>query len=638
MTSSSRAFRRPTLFSTGARVPLRSILILIASLVVAAPAAADAPVRASSAGDRSEARETLREAQALLDGRGVETGKELTPVLKELAVRLKALPSDDRREARQILARPTVGQAQAGEEAYQPNTTEHSICTAHFCIHWVTSPDPADPDVPPLASNDGDAIPDYVQTMSQVFENVFAVENVALGWREPTPDGTRGGDFNKVDVYLKQLGEQGIFGYATPDPGQDSSSQSAYLVMDDDFTPAEYPRYSDPLPPMQVTAAHEYNHVLQFGYDVLQDSWMFESTAVWMEDKVYDDINDYVSYLGPWARLTQVPLTAFNPGDLTDALNVKVYGDAVWNRWIDERYGQETVRAAWEKSLSTRPPSFAPDAYDAALLSRGTTFFDSFTRFAADTAEWRSSAGAFEEGSAWPDVERASRTNLAPGGTGVEGTLDHASFALLNVTPTADERIKLIGSLPRNTRGAFALVAREGELDTGAPVVELKRLPTGGQTSVELLNPGRFARITAVLINADMTQSGFSQFAGDWEFAKDDQAVLAHVSNDYAPPRVRRRSPKAGQKVSRKAQIVVTFSERMQNLSSKTFDLVGPGGRHVSARVTYDAAKRQARLIPKKPLAARKRYSVKIGSTVVDLGDNPLAAKERTWKFSTRSK
>jgi hypothetical protein len=615
-----------------------ALIVLAVVLLAAAPAAADAPVSASSAADRAEARETLDEVQALLDGRGVETGKELTPVLAELAVRLKALPPDERREARRIMQRPTIGQEQPSETSYRPNTTEHQICTAHFCIHWVTSPDPNDPDVPPLESNDGDAIPDHVQTMSQVFENVFAVENVGMGWREPTPDGTRGGDFNKVDVYLQQLGDQGIFGYATPDPGQESNSQSAYLVMDDDFTPAEYPRYSEALPPMQVTAAHEYNHVIQFGYDVLQDAWMFEATAVWMEDKVYDDINDYVSYLNAWSKLTQVPLTNFNPGDLTDPLNVKVYGDAVWNRWIDERFGPDTIRSAWERSLQTRPPSFAPDAYDAALLAQGTTFFDAFTRFAADTAEWRSSAGPFEEGPAWPDVQRASRTNLAPGEAGVEGRLDHATFALLNVVPTAHERIKLIGSLPRGTRGAFALVGREGDEASGASVVELVRLTRGGQTSVELANPGRFSRITAVLINADMTQNGFSQFEGDWQWAKDAQPVFAHVSSDYTPPRVRKRSPKPGARVSPKAQIVVTFSERMQNLSTKTFDLVASGGGHVPARVTYSASKRQARLIPKRPLSPRRRYSVKIGSTVVDLGDNPLAPADRAWKFSTRSR
>lgn len=618
---------------------LRPALIAAALLVTAAPAAAEEPVRASSAGARAEARETLSEARALLDGRGVETGKELSPVLKDLAVRLKALPDAEQHEARAMLTRPTNGQTQPGEAPYSSKAEEHTLCSAHFCVHWITRPDGvADPDVPPLASNDGDAIPDYVQTMSAVFENVYSVENVAMGWREPRSDGTRGGDNDKVDVYIKQLGDQGIFGYATPDPGQSGNSQAAYLVMDNDFSSSEYPRYPEPLAPMQVTAAHEYNHVLQFGYDVLQDSWMFESTAVWMEDKVYDDINDYVSYLGPWVALTQIPLTAFNASDMTDALNVKVYGDAVWNRWIDERYGQDTIRAAWERSLDTTPPSFAPEAYQLALRSRGTSFFEAFTRFATDTAEWRSAAGVFEEGPGWPDVQRASRTSLAPGGRGVSGLLDHTSFALVNVTPTADEKIKLIGSLPRDTAGAFALVGREGAEDTGAPAVVLETLPRGGQVNVQLKNPGRFSRITAVLVNADARQSGFSQSFGDWKFAKDGQEVLAHVSADYTRPTVRRRSPRAGQTVSRKAKVVITFSEPMENVTSKTITLVGAGGRKVSVRVAYDAAKRQARITPKRQLAARTRYLVKIGSTIVDGGDNRLASSERNWRFSTRSR
>src|ERR671928_1787555 len=113
-----------------------------------------------------------------------------------------------------------------------------------------------------------------------------------MGWNEPVGDGTRGGDFNKTDVYIKELGDQGIFGYSTPDPNQKRNSQFAYLVMDNDFTHSESPRYTNPVEPMEVTAAHEYNHVLQFGYDTAQDIWMFESSAVWAEDKVYDSVND----------------------------------------------------------------------------------------------------------------------------------------------------------------------------------------------------------------------------------------------------------------------------------------------------------------------------------------------------------
>jgi hypothetical protein len=619
-------------------VPRRLVITALACLIGAAPAAAQEHGHKHggelrSASSSKEARETLREAKALLDGRGVETGRELTPVLKDLAVRLKALPAGEEREARAILLRPTQGQAQAGEDAYTVPEAP-PVCSSHFCIHYVTSTS----DAPPLGSNDGDATPDYIQTMSRTFEEVYAAENIQMGWREPTPDGSRGGDFNKVDVYVKQLGNQGIFGYATPDPGQATNSQSAYLVMDNDFTHAEYPRYPQPLPPLQVTAAHEYNHVIQFGYDVLQDSWMFESTAVWMEDKVYDDVNDYVSYLNAWSQLTQVPLTSFNPTDLGDPLNVKVYGDAVWNRWLDERFGQEVIRTAWEKSLSTSPPSFAPDAYDAALLTRGTTFFDAFTRFAADTAEWNSSAGSFEEGGTWPDILRATRSTIAPDGSGIEGRLDHAAFALINVQPTQHERIKLVASLPRGTRGGFALIGREGEQASGVPVVVLKRIPSGGQASVTLENPSRFARITAALINSDMTQSGFSQFSSDWDFTRDEQEISAHLSSDFTAPSVRKRSPGPGKTASTKARVVVTFSEQVANVSDRTFNLLGPGGKQVSARIEYDRGKRQAHLIPRKRLRPGTKYVAKIGKTIVDKGDNPLPSKTLKWSFRTRSK
>ena len=48
-----------------------------------------------------------------------------------------------------------------------------------------------------------------------------------------------------------------------------------------------------------MTLAHEYNHILQFGYDAYQDAWFAESTAVWMEDQVYNGINDYLRYVRP---------------------------------------------------------------------------------------------------------------------------------------------------------------------------------------------------------------------------------------------------------------------------------------------------------------------------------------------------
>ena len=129
---------------------------------------------------------------------------------------------------------------------------------------------------------------------------------------EAKPDDDLAGN-NKTDVYVKDIGDEGIYGYASTDPGQSGRSRFAFLVMDNDYKPSQFPDYTDPLAPMQVTAAHEYNHVLQYNYDSFQDTWMFESTATWSEEKVFDAVNDYVFYLTSWAMQPDEPITS--PGD-----------------------------------------------------------------------------------------------------------------------------------------------------------------------------------------------------------------------------------------------------------------------------------------------------------------------------------
>jgi hypothetical protein len=601
----------------------RSLPLILSGAALIAPASASASGGGLHAA-RAQAAQTLHKAQAVVHGRGVKTGHELTPLLKALAVRAKYLRGAERREAARLLARPTLGQANAGETGYTVPEHDPPFCSAHFCIHWVDSTD----DAPSLTDSDGDAVPDYVETMSGVFENVYAVENGQLGWRAPNADGAAGGD-GRTDVYIKQLGPSRIFGYSAPDPGQRTNSQHAYLVMDNDYRQSEYPRYANPLPPMQVTAAHEYNHVLQFGYDVLQDTWMFESTAVWMEDKVYDDVNDYLSYLTPWTQLGQVPLTRFNSNDSTDPYNVKVYGDAVFTRWIDERYGQEAIRGAWEQSLRTTPPSFAPAAYDLSLRQRGAGgLFEVFTDFVSRLPEWRTTTDGFRDANLFPDMQRV-RTSLRVNGPGLSGTLDHTSFALMNVQSTNVSRIKLFGGVPKGSQGAIALVGRTGDELGGRPTIALKRLPRGGNGTVVLENATAFARVTVVLVNADASQAGFSRTLGDWVFRRDGQEVFARVSTDFSPPALRKRSISGG-------RIKFQFSEAVGNVSSRTVTLTGPGGRRVRARVRYNGRSHRVTITPTRRLRGGRRYTVRIASDIVDNGGNLLPPSQRSFRITAR--
>ena len=147
-----------------------------------------------------------------------------------------------------------------------------------------------------------------------------------------------------------------------------------------------------------MTLAHEYNHILQFGYDAYQDAWFAESTAVWMEDQVYNGINDYLRYVRRWVKLYDTPLTANS---------IKEYGSAVWNEWLAHHYGRAIIRDAWARRDRTPSPaaSRSPPTNSAIHAAGHSDFSHDFTRFAADVAEWRTGHG-FRESDPYPDMPR----------------------------------------------------------------------------------------------------------------------------------------------------------------------------------------------------------------------------------------
>lgn len=491
------------------------LLTVLAVLLCAASAGAQTP--AAQAAD-----EALQEVQDLTNGEGVRTGRELTLALVELRARRSDLSSGERRQADRILARPT----DPGDSDPYLDATPRRDCTAHFCIHW--SDMPGDPNAPSLFDGpDAGTLPDYVDEMKAAFERAYQVENVELGWRLPLPDGTRGGD-GRIDVYIAQIGDDDLYGYAAPEGS--GRTTTAYQVMDNDYAPSEFPGYDDPSVPMEVTAAHEYNHILQFAYDAQQDGWMAESTATWAEDKVFDDDNDWYQYMTRWGDLPGQPITAAPSG----SNGLKIYGSAIWDHWIDRRCGPSVVRRAWETSVahSVAGGGFAPVAYDAALREYGgnaVTFAREFGEFAAATAEWELAGSRIHEGAGFfptaGAVTRAEDT-LSPSGGSVNLVVDHTAYALVDVPVSPAAGLRLTGTLPAGTPGTIALVGRDG-----TDVVKVSTfVPGGGAYNLVLADTGRFDRITAVLVNGSTAQSGYNGVTGDWKWTRDDQSVQANAT------------------------------------------------------------------------------------------------------------
>ena len=414
----------------------------------------------------------------------------------------------------ELAARPT-DRPDPNRNAYTvPEAPKSPACTRNFCVHWVA----IGIDAPRLRDSDGaadgDGVPDFVERVQTVAEHVHSVANGKLGWREPKSDGRKGGRRGKTDIYLTQTDGR-LFGYAAPDRNQAPKGGRiprrlhGYLVLDNDYSRRDFPgtKVDDVL---EVTLAHEYTHILQFGYDAYQDAWFAESSAVWMEDQVYDDIDDYLRYVRRWVRTYRTPLTANS---------VKEYGSAVWVQWLARRYGRAIVRRAWARAIRSKPGGFSVATYNGAIRRAGESDFSrDFARFSRDIAEWRTGS-IFSEAARFPNVSRQG--HLPATGRPLIRRLNHATFQLLRVGARGGRAIVVNARAPRGVTSGLALVGRIGTERRGRVVSRLSFKRRGGRMAVRLRRPGRFDRITAVLVNADARAIGFSPRRLDWDYLTD---------------------------------------------------------------------------------------------------------------------
>jgi hypothetical protein len=519
---------------TKSRAAAAGLATLCATFACVASAAAEEPPAAITSNEAAAALDT---AQATIAPQSApadaEPAADATIALRDLAAAYPELGPAGRRRADSLLARPTDGSGDPLGDGFPAAAPVASAESPHFCVFWVNSP--GFPDAPSLTDAngvaDGDGTPDYVESLLQIAEYSYSVEVApgALGWEPPKPDkeGCGASPSTHSDLYLKQLGKQGLFGYQTVDPGQGRArSQYGYMVLDNDYAKSEY-GYDDPAIPASVTFAHEFNHLLQVNYDTFQDTWMLEATAVWTEEKVYPDVNDYLGYISAFAKFPGEPMTSTFPP--SEQKSLRIYGAAVWNHWLDTGgggYGSDAIRRAWELSDVVNPADFALSAYDRSIeKSGGKGFSREFVPFAATTAEWRSGAGNFPDHASYPDMKR--KGSLAKGGE-KSFALDHTAYRLLNVQPSGGGKLKLSAEVDKGVRAGLALVARDGDELSGAVTKKVRFLDKGGSGSVTLSDPGRFERITAVLINADDAVKGFS--GGDWVYSGDDTGFSARLS------------------------------------------------------------------------------------------------------------
>jgi len=321
-----------------------------------------------------------------------------TLLLRDLAIRRSQLSGEDAALAAEILSRPT---ASGGDGLLQYTTPSTKLCDPNTCIHYVSSTDHA-PDATDANTND---IPDYVETTSLVFQQVWAAEITSMGFRAPELDGTAGGD-DRLDVYIGDIGANGFYGYCTSDETTSTDSAlQAYCAVDDDFAAAQFPSGANGIDALEVTAAHEFFHAVQFAYNAMTDPWVMENTATWMEDEVYDDIDDNYQYLDksqiPMPTIAMDTYAKFGDGTPVDGFQ---YGNWIFWRYVSElaHPAANVVRKVWEQldgAGSAPAPSSAVEGVDDAFqLAVGSSLPEELQGFFVANRDY---GGAYSEGAAY---------------------------------------------------------------------------------------------------------------------------------------------------------------------------------------------------------------------------------------------
>ncbi len=282
---------------------------------------------------------------------GTETVKSGSPALHEAVLLSDQVSEEALEEIMALVNRPSL------------SGTPQNFASpgGHFRIHYTTT------------GTDASSLT-YANNIAAYCDNSWVTECETMGYFVPPSDNGAGGD-NLYDIYIKNAGT-GICGYCSsggeykPADSTHASSASHIVISNTQGTALN-----------QVTAAHEFQHAIQSSYDWQEPTWFMENCAVWMEDMVYDDVNDWKGYYGggamrkPWLGI--------------DSANPYWYGGMFWPRMMSLMFDETAVREVWENCAEGAGANMM-DAQDEMFISHGSSLEKGFMEYGV----WRYFVGS----------------------------------------------------------------------------------------------------------------------------------------------------------------------------------------------------------------------------------------------------
>ncbi len=214
---------------------------------------------------------------------------------------------------------------------------------------------------------------DYAESVGVTLQSMLDEQVTRIGWAEPVRD-----DDGRYTAYVADAdGSMGVtypvqivFDNVHTGGVRETSAARTVFVVDNDFVGMGKTASVHSL--MRATATHEFNHVIQFGYDSEEGlDWLYEATASWTETTTVGSDQDATDYVATDYGAPEVCWTTSQDG----------FDYAQWTllQSIADSYGEQLIVDMWENSVTT-------DGFDTMSVSLervGTTIPDVIQRWRA---------------------------------------------------------------------------------------------------------------------------------------------------------------------------------------------------------------------------------------------------------------
>lgn len=228
-------------------------------------------------------------------------------------------------------------------------------------------------------------------------EKTWSVEVQQLGFLTP-----RNTDKKRIDIYIANEeaynSETQSFesipnnyaGYATSYPSDDTP----FFVLNPQIN----------LKQLKVTVAHEFFHTIQHAYfdetkiddaKWFKNIWWLEATAVLMEDEVFDNINDYISFLPPFFKASYKNVEIYN--------GAHEYAMVIYAKFFKEKYGFGIIKKSFQRIDNSGKKGYFEILDDILQKDYNSSMQEALREF----SQWVYH-GSFEESALYPKIKKYS--------------------------------------------------------------------------------------------------------------------------------------------------------------------------------------------------------------------------------------